>query len=385
MKSQPKNHIPPTRPRMTIVGLSQNLLRKNRVWLNYRLKSPLWSDGQGLVEFAIALPILLFLVLGIIESGRLLFIYNAVSNASREAARYGAGVGDDGAGTQLRYRDCTGIVATAKRVGSLAGINGSDISIAYDNNGSGFTPGCPPSEPPYVALGDRIRVSVSVPYQPIVPLIPFPAFDITSENVHTIIKNVWAVGQVPAGVVLASPTDEPAPSSTPTPTATLDPNSPPIPVTGDDPTLTPTPTLPPTTTPTPMPSCENYGITAKIVQGNKNFGIYGYTVDIWNAGNTNAYLNSAQIVWNNQNKTKASDIVGIYFGGTEIDGPYSLNPAPTSYFVDWPNDPTNVYTQILAQTGPKTFGVKFSDLYSMSGLNLTFNVSSQGMCFLIPN
>lgn len=316
--------------------------------------------GQGLVEFAISLPILLFLVMGIIESGRLLFIYNAVSNASREAARYGAGVGNDGAGTQLRYRDCTGIVAAAERVGSLAGINGSDISIAYDNSGSGFTPGCPPSEPPYVTLGNRIRVRVSVPYKPIVPLIPFPSFNITSENVHTIIKNVWVVGQAQGGGSSNPPPEDQNP----------DPYPPPIPVTGDDP---------------PMPSCENYGITAKIVQGNKNFGIYGYTVDIWNAGTTNAYLSSAQVDWNNQNKTKASNIVGIYFGGVEIDGPYSINPPPTSYSVDWSYDPTDTSTQILAQTGPKTFGIKFSDLYYMSSLNLTFDVSSQGMCLLLPN
>ncbi len=34
--------------------------------------------GQGLVEFALVIPILLLLVFGIIEAGRLLFIYSAV-------------------------------------------------------------------------------------------------------------------------------------------------------------------------------------------------------------------------------------------------------------------------------------------------------------------
>ncbi len=44
--------------------------------------------GQALVEIALVLPILLMLVLGIIEFGRILNAYIMVSNASREAARY---------------------------------------------------------------------------------------------------------------------------------------------------------------------------------------------------------------------------------------------------------------------------------------------------------
>jgi Flp pilus assembly protein TadG len=44
--------------------------------------------GQALVEIALVLPILLMLVFGIIEFGRILNAYIMVSNASREAARY---------------------------------------------------------------------------------------------------------------------------------------------------------------------------------------------------------------------------------------------------------------------------------------------------------
>ena len=41
--------------------------------------------GQGLVEFALILPLFLLLVWGIIEFGRLLVMYTEVSNAAREA------------------------------------------------------------------------------------------------------------------------------------------------------------------------------------------------------------------------------------------------------------------------------------------------------------
>ena len=43
--------------------------------------------AQAMVEFAIAAPILFALIIGIFEVGRMIFIYSAVTNASREAVR----------------------------------------------------------------------------------------------------------------------------------------------------------------------------------------------------------------------------------------------------------------------------------------------------------
>ena len=45
--------------------------------------------GQELVEFALILPLLLLLFLGIIEFGRAILAYNTIANAAREGARYG--------------------------------------------------------------------------------------------------------------------------------------------------------------------------------------------------------------------------------------------------------------------------------------------------------
>ena len=45
--------------------------------------------GQQLVEFALLLPLLLLLLLGIIEFGFAVFRYDTVANTSREIARYG--------------------------------------------------------------------------------------------------------------------------------------------------------------------------------------------------------------------------------------------------------------------------------------------------------
>jgi len=45
--------------------------------------------AQGLVEFALLLPVLLAIMVGTMEFGRLLFLYVNVNNAVREGARYG--------------------------------------------------------------------------------------------------------------------------------------------------------------------------------------------------------------------------------------------------------------------------------------------------------
>src|SRR5574340_438685 len=48
--------------------------------------------GQSMVEFALAFPIFLMIVIGIMEFGRLFITYTSVYAAAREGARYGAAV-----------------------------------------------------------------------------------------------------------------------------------------------------------------------------------------------------------------------------------------------------------------------------------------------------
>jgi Flp pilus assembly protein TadG len=45
------------------------------------------SRGQGLVEFALVLPVFLVLIFGIIDGGRAVFSYNQMSQAARNVAR----------------------------------------------------------------------------------------------------------------------------------------------------------------------------------------------------------------------------------------------------------------------------------------------------------
>ncbi len=94
-----------------------------------------------MVEFALVLPILLLVILGVFAFGHLFFVYSSVVSASREAARYGAAVGL-GTNGNLRYQDCEGIRAAATRVGAFAGVSGTEPAFQVLNNTTrGFTSG----------------------------------------------------------------------------------------------------------------------------------------------------------------------------------------------------------------------------------------------------
>lgn len=144
--------------------------------------------GQAMVELALILPIFMLILMAIVEAGRLLLIYSSVSSASREAARFGAGVGlTNRAALIPPYSDCAGIIAAARRVTFLDTLD--TISIAYDNPQTGFShTGCPP---PQINIGDRIVVTVTATYEPIVPFLQISAIPITSETRRTILKEVW--------------------------------------------------------------------------------------------------------------------------------------------------------------------------------------------------
>lgn len=47
------------------------------------------SRGQTLAEFALVLPVLIVMLMGIFDLGRAIFAYNAITNAAREGARLG--------------------------------------------------------------------------------------------------------------------------------------------------------------------------------------------------------------------------------------------------------------------------------------------------------
>jgi Flp pilus assembly protein TadG len=153
-----------------------------------RIKGETIHQAQAIVEFAIALPILLVLVVGIFEVGRYLFIFSAVNNASREAARYGSawGVGDTGTD---KYEDCASIRSMARRSAFFLNLPDNNITIQYDHGpGTGVYDTCNGATDNIAAASeDRVLVTVTTNYTPMLDLIPLEPRAITSMSARTII------------------------------------------------------------------------------------------------------------------------------------------------------------------------------------------------------
>jgi hypothetical protein len=203
-----------------------------------------------MVEFALVFPFILLVTYGIIEFGRMLFIYSAVTGAAREGARYGAAAGDLGGNLTRYYMDCDGILDAVQRGAILTPINNGDVSIWYDHGPetARIKNSCPPEDAngkDLINMGDRIGVHVLAHYSPIIAFLGLNGFDIISENARTILVNVDVVGTPLPPVSSNTPTHTPGPSPTRTPNYT--------PTKTPTVTLTRTPTLTPTITQTKTP------------------------------------------------------------------------------------------------------------------------------------
>jgi hypothetical protein len=161
-----------------------------------------WENAQTMVEFAIVFPIVLLITYGLIEFGRMVFIYSAVTGSAREGARYGA--------TASNYKNCDGIRTATDRLAFLISDGDISINIWYDAGPNSSTPKVdPPINPPAIAkcspgytfigpgmgpdltLGDRIVVHMVVSYHPLIgSFLGVTGFNIPSTNYRTILMNI---------------------------------------------------------------------------------------------------------------------------------------------------------------------------------------------------
>ncbi len=158
--------------------------------------------GQGLIEFALVLPLLLLLLLGIIEAGRLLVIYTSVSSAAKQAARYGSVGGDripDNNASDPFYMDCAGMRQAARRAGVLSGLQDSQVDILYDRGTVTQTIGSCVGDTPVLSEtienGYRVVISVTTTYRPLVPVVPIPPLPMTFQSARAIFKSI--IGPTP--------------------------------------------------------------------------------------------------------------------------------------------------------------------------------------------
>lgn len=120
------------------------------------------SRGQALVEFAIVVPVMLFVLLIAIDFGRLLASYVQITNAARESAAYGAG----------NPTDVAGIAAHAGYEKNSQGQQGEGaLTIdAACRNSAGQSLACALA-PGGGGTGNTITVTASEPFTFLTPLI----------------------------------------------------------------------------------------------------------------------------------------------------------------------------------------------------------------------
>ena len=111
--------------------------KANPVVARWRRKLALCAGsrlGSTTVEFAFAVPVLLFLVLGLIEFGRALWIQHTLEFAVQQATRF-AIVSDDASATDTAFKSTIRTVAG----NFLTGLNAADVTFAVTFEKTGST------------------------------------------------------------------------------------------------------------------------------------------------------------------------------------------------------------------------------------------------------
>lgn len=121
--------------------------------------------GVAVVEFVIAMPLLLFLMLATAELGRAFYQYTALEKAVENGARYLADFAEVGlTGTVEVTAEQRTQVRNLIMYGDIDGDSGSLVVPALQ--------AADITAEPAADLPDHIRVSISYPYRPLFPDFP---------------------------------------------------------------------------------------------------------------------------------------------------------------------------------------------------------------------
>lgn len=97
--------------------------------------------GVAVVELAVVLPILVLMILGILEFGRMSMVQQTITTAAREGVR----------GAIVEGSTLSGVRATVNSYLAISGIQGAKVALRPDLSGT-------------VLHGQPVSVSVSVPF-----------------------------------------------------------------------------------------------------------------------------------------------------------------------------------------------------------------------------
>lgn len=141
-------------------------------------------EGQGLVEFALTLPVLLLFVLGLIDVGRILFAYADSSNSLREALRYAEIIGYLDT-TYRPYLDCPKMTDEAAD-GYF--ITSDNVTISYEKASNGTTYTCSTVSDSVLSNGDMLQIQLVAVVRPL--FLPFGDLNLNFKGQRSIVKQL---------------------------------------------------------------------------------------------------------------------------------------------------------------------------------------------------
>ena len=244
---------PPGAPRQALGG--RRVRWTHRALGSANTSATTRGRGQSLVEFALVMPALLFLLLIAVDFGRLFFSYVAVNNAAREGSYYAATHAADTPFDLAVYR--AGIDGAAVTEANVQGQGGEGVLTVSEP--SCFTPSatitdCHLASDFAGGIGNQVTVSVSQPFTFLTPVIS----DVFGGPLNLSASATAPILNPLDANILAAPMPSPTPTPTPTPSPTPAPTPEPTPEPTLAPGATPTPTPEPTPVPTatPVPTCK---------------------------------------------------------------------------------------------------------------------------------
>ncbi len=110
------------------------------------------DDGQAIVEFALVLPLLMGLLLGIVQFGIVFNNYETLTDAARVGARQAA---------VSRFVGDNGVSAEAAAVAAASGLNNT-LTVDAQSCAPGTSP-CPGTED-WTTPGNEVTVTATYPY-----------------------------------------------------------------------------------------------------------------------------------------------------------------------------------------------------------------------------
>jgi Flp pilus assembly protein TadG len=129
--------------------------------------------GQGLAEFALVVPVIVFLVVAFVEIGRAVYSYTSITNAARQGARVAAvnqlttfAECDESRPVEDAANAHWTITGCAIQAATGLGLTPANVSIAYAP-----PPGTTLSCSPVIHVGCIASVTVTYDYAPSTPIV----------------------------------------------------------------------------------------------------------------------------------------------------------------------------------------------------------------------